>query len=249
MAKQAEQTATREKDFYEILHLHPKADATMVDQAYWHLARLHSASIGEDYSKRTELDILNEAYGVIRSPVLRAQYDQQRKSLPDAGALSLPPKPAPEPEDSNGQDSSPRRGGEIWRRISRLSFNMQQLSAPIRESVVSAVVMLALAGAALIAGGGPITVVVILIFGLAVITVRLANNQRRQSGLPTLHLPAMRVPRLPERSTYPGADPETLRWSTRAMLERWREATEGVAAPQSPGRPPHHDPAVASPHD
>ena len=78
------------RDFYEVLHLHPEADAAMVDQAYWHLARLYNAAIPDDTEAREKLDDLNEAYSVLRSAELRGSYDQVRNELLGEGALPFP---------------------------------------------------------------------------------------------------------------------------------------------------------------
>ena len=67
------------RDYYEILGLMPGADGAMVDQAYWHCARKCQKAAVADPRARQQLDDLNEAYGVLGTPRLRAQYDAFRE--------------------------------------------------------------------------------------------------------------------------------------------------------------------------
>ena len=79
------------KDYYQILRLHPDAEAVIVDQVYWHLARLYNAAIPDDATYREKLEELNEAYSVLRSSELRRQYNQRRDAVLGKGTLpSLP---------------------------------------------------------------------------------------------------------------------------------------------------------------
>ena len=56
-----------DRDYYEILGLTPTADGTMVDQAYWHLARKYQGLAATNPRAQYLLDELNEAYGVCAS--------------------------------------------------------------------------------------------------------------------------------------------------------------------------------------
>jgi hypothetical protein len=49
--------------------------------------------------------------------------------------------------------------------------------------------------------------------------------------MPTMRLPDIQVPRLPERPTAPSLDPDSLRQSMDAMRARWRAETEGLVMP------------------
>ena len=69
------------RDYYEILGLMPGADGAMVDQAYWHCARKCQKAAVADPRARQQLDDLNEAYGVLGTPRLRAQYDAFRDDV------------------------------------------------------------------------------------------------------------------------------------------------------------------------
>jgi hypothetical protein len=70
-----------DRDYYEILGLTPAADATMVDQSYWHLARKYQSLATTNPRARDMLDELNEAYGVVGTPKLRHQYDAFRDDV------------------------------------------------------------------------------------------------------------------------------------------------------------------------
>ena len=85
------------KDYYQILRLHPDAEAVIVDQVYWHLARLYNTAIPGDASFGEKLEELNEAYSVLRSSELRQQYNQRRDAVMGKGTLPSLPEPEPEP--------------------------------------------------------------------------------------------------------------------------------------------------------
>jgi len=70
-----------ERDHYEVLKLHPSADHTMVQQAYWHLARKYKAAMDRDAFMEHAVDELNEAFLVLGSPELRADYDLKRNLM------------------------------------------------------------------------------------------------------------------------------------------------------------------------
>ena len=65
-ATQAKQTLESTfKDHYQTLQLHPEADASLIEAAYWHLARSYNAAKRLDSSAIAITDDLNEAYGVL----------------------------------------------------------------------------------------------------------------------------------------------------------------------------------------
>jgi curved DNA-binding protein CbpA len=80
------------KDFYQILQLQPDADSGLVDQAYWYLARVYNETPGS--MARVNLDDLNEAYSVLRSPPLREAYDKIRDGILGQGAPPTLPRAA-----------------------------------------------------------------------------------------------------------------------------------------------------------
>ena len=236
-------------DYYDVMHLHPAADAAMVDQVYWHLARLYNAAIATDREAREKLDALNQAYAVLRSPALREQYDEARGATPGARSQTereeLPPPLAvmdtqrPRPRD--GSKTSKSHAGRAW---PRLRFRLPRLpglgrfgqSVPSWQNAVSAAVIAALATAALIAGVEPVLIAVLLIVGLSFTMLPLARKLPRLPSLPRPALPStprLRMPRLPQRAPERSIDADALRQSTEAMLSRWRADVASRAASDS----------------
>ncbi len=79
------------KDYFLTLQVHPEADASMIEAAYWHLARRCNAQKRFDSSTIANLDELNEAYSVIGSPSRRKEYLAARNAVLGEGALPAPP--------------------------------------------------------------------------------------------------------------------------------------------------------------
>ena len=159
----ATQAGARSTDFYQILQLHPSADGTMVDQAYWRLARLYNAAIPSEVTAITKLDDLNEAYRVLGSSALRKEYD--RSGHVDQSADVAPPAPRPSADIA---PAAPRPGEPLLPGVPRLPSVPRQktqlwqpdLALPKLDLaswlvVGGALSVLVLAGAALFAGAHP----------------------------------------------------------------------------------------------
>ena len=56
-------------DACKVLQVAPTADAEIITQAYWYLARKYRATAGNDPENRKRLDDLNEAYRVLQPGV------------------------------------------------------------------------------------------------------------------------------------------------------------------------------------
>ncbi len=249
----ARQPAANEsfKDYYEALHLHPDADAAMVDQAYWHLARLYNQAIPSDSTAKAQLDELNEAYAVLRSPQMRREYDHVRAVLladgqmpasaeqePERVPLAVMAKQKPKPRKAQPKPPAERRS----------RFVIQQLPLPPWQSAVTAVVVVAIAGAALAAGTEPALVAALLVVGLAFSTLPLLRKLPRLPEIPrpSIQMPSLRAPSMPERPTFhSAADSDALRQSTEAMRARWRTSTSGLDTAAS--EPP--DDSIGQTHD
>lgn len=102
MVTETTQTGAHSKDYYQILQLHPSADGTMVDQAYWRLARLYNAAIPSEFTAIAKLDDLNDAYRVLGSSATRQEYDRGRDAEPNTAALRL--------EHDRGGEAGPSAG-------------------------------------------------------------------------------------------------------------------------------------------
>jgi curved DNA-binding protein CbpA len=75
-----------ERDYYEVLLLHPDADHALVVQSYWCLARKYKAAMDLDAFAEHRLVELNRAFEVLGSPDLRAAYDCERAARAEANA-------------------------------------------------------------------------------------------------------------------------------------------------------------------
>lgn len=64
------------KNYYQILQVDPSASAEVIEVAYRRLARMYHPDINRDHDAVQQMQQLNEAYGVLRNPTQRAQYDQ-----------------------------------------------------------------------------------------------------------------------------------------------------------------------------
>jgi hypothetical protein len=209
-------TQTILTDYYEVLHLHPDADAAMVDQSYWHLARLYNAAIPTDPEAQGKLAQLNEAYSVLRSPALRQEYDFARERALRAGVLAPPPPPqrqvplavmakqkphpkkerSPEaakaaPAPSTGAPAAGQPEDEsppiLRLALPRLPVSFLVFRVPPMQSAISALAILVLGAAALYYGAPTMLVVAMLLIGLVAATVPLVR-------IPSFPRPAVRLP-------------------------------------------------------
>jgi curved DNA-binding protein CbpA len=254
MTWNAGETELTFKDYYQILQLHPKVEAAMVDQAYWHLAQLYRDTATSDSSARAKLQDLNEAYTVLRSPTLRSKYDKVRDSILGKGALPAAPKPKPGPPPLAVMEKQrPRPREDMGRqRPRRFRPNVALLRVlPWRGTFVTLVVLVA-ATPALATGVHPMLVVGLLSVGIVTSTLlslpRLAGLFSLSALLkPRLHRPTNPVIHLPDRRpTHTSLDRDTLRRSTDAMRARWREGSDSDGP--VPFTPPQADHPGNSPH-
>ena len=237
-----------DRDYYEILGLTPKADGTMVDQSYWHLARKYQALAVTNARARYMLDDLNEAYGVLGTPTLRRQYDAFRDDvlirkgmLQPVSAKSLA-QPALDADEARREPRGPR-------------FKLPGIEVEHWRTYATGGVIMALALAAAWQGVNLLFVSLAIIGGLAltltpVLKRRVAdmNIALPEIGLPSmpeLKAPQVTMPKLAElnvpalRDIAPiGAKdeavaPDELHASTSALISRWR--TSVGLRPLAPG--------------
>jgi hypothetical protein len=237
-----------DRDYYEILGLTPRADGTMVDQAYWHLARKYQALAETNPRAKYMLDELNEAYGVLGNPRLREQYDAFRDDVLIRRGMvqAVPARPE--------AVAASRRRERRARRLSAASMSTYGAAA--------AIIALAFAGAW--QGVALSFVIPTLGGGLA---LALLPAVRRRVGEMDLHLPSLSLPEIsmPEiqapRLSVPSIpslgdvaspairelglgqrdeviDADTLRASTAATIARWRQTVglKPLATSQEPDR-------------
>jgi hypothetical protein len=67
-----------ERDYYEVLQLHPSADHAMIVQSYWYLARKYKAGMDRDAAVERALEELNRSFDILGDSESRAVYDEAR---------------------------------------------------------------------------------------------------------------------------------------------------------------------------
>jgi hypothetical protein len=235
-----------DRDYYEILGLTPTADGTMVDQAYWHLARKYQGLAATNPRAQYLLDELNEAYGVLGTPRLREQYDAFRDDVLIRKGMVKPVKAKPHAAARKAAEQSSTRTAPRLRLPNVPNARTYGLSGII--------VALALAGAW--QGVNVLFVLAALGIGLALsltpaVTNRLSGMQLSMPTMPQVSMPQMpqiqtpklAMPSLPEIQVPQLAtaapvrdetiDADELRASTAATIARWR-ASVGLKAPATP---------------
>jgi len=65
-------------DYYAILEVSSSATTSEIKKSYRRLARLHHPDLNQD-ALDTHIKRLNEAYEVLRDPLKRTAYDEQRE--------------------------------------------------------------------------------------------------------------------------------------------------------------------------
>ena len=230
-----------DRDYYEILGLTPTADGTMVDQAYWHLARKYQGLAATNPRAQYLLDELNEAYGVLGTPRLREQYDAFRDDVLIRKGMVKPVKAKPHAAARKAaEQSSPRTAPRL---------RLPNVRNGRTYALSGIIVALALAGAW--QGVNVLFVLAALGIGLALsltpaVTNRLSGMQISMPTMPQVAMPQMpqiqtpkiAMPSLPEIQVPQLAtaapvrdemDADELRASTAATIARWR-ASVGLKA-------------------
>jgi curved DNA-binding protein CbpA len=132
-----------ERDYYEVLGLHPSADHQMVVQAYWHLAHKYKAAMDRDGAVGEAIEELNRSFEVLVCADRREAYDRARRE---------------------GQADSDAAGQGCA--MHRVSIEVVYWYLPGWRAILAATAALALAATALLAGAQPLVVL-----ALALLTV------------------------------------------------------------------------------
>jgi hypothetical protein len=245
-----------DRDYYEVLGLTPRADGTMVDQAYWHLARKYQSLATTNARGRRLLDELNEAYGVLGNARLRREYDAFRDDVLVAGGVigAVPSKPKQNRREEPKPSSTARRR------------SLPKLRLPEAWRSYGLVALLAVAG---VAGAAATERVEIAVLGVAVALVAGAIPVLRRRvnitmpsltmpALPSVSMPSVSMPSAPQMSMPEVKTPkinlaqvgerfgrtaqddlidaDELHASTAAVIARWRKRM-GLTTPL-PGAEP-----------
>ena len=83
-------------DYYELLEISPNANLGTIERMFRYFAQRYHPD-NQDTGDRDHFDLIAEAYGTLRDPVKRAQYDSQHNDHSD-----LSRKLAEEASDSKG---------------------------------------------------------------------------------------------------------------------------------------------------
>lgn len=192
-----------ERDYYEVLGLHPSADHQMVVQAYWHLAHKYKMAMDRDGTVGEAIEELNRSFEVLVSPDKREAYDRARME--------------------GRTDSDAAGQGCVMKRV---SLEVVYWYLPGWRAILASTAALALAATALLAGAQPLVVLV-----LAVLTVGAAlfvlPTERALSATRTRWFPHWLPHGRPKASVL------ELERSTAAAIERWRQGDEHQGATPS----------------
>ncbi|MEX1252919.1 MAG: J domain-containing protein [Dehalococcoidia bacterium] len=183
------------KDFYQVLRLQSGADAAAVEQAYWYLARRYNAALRHDPEAKEALDELNEAYGVLGSPVLRREYDFRRTGIAQPECDDPQPKAMLSSIMTIAADRAKwRQGTEASTETSAPalpSIDLPDLQTLPWRKIVAAFVVVVLGVIALIEGAHTGLVLALMVLGLVFAGMPLPSDD---AELP-VDLKATRVPR------------------------------------------------------
>ncbi|MBF6599377.1 MAG: DnaJ domain-containing protein [Dehalococcoidia bacterium] len=221
-----------DRDYYEVLGLTPRADGTMVDQAYWHLARKYQALSTTNARGRRLLDELNEAYGVLGNARLRREYDAFRDDVLVGGGVIGPVRSKPKPRSRSSDRPSPASGAV--RTLARLRVGAMLALAGV-GGIAAAVVL----GRPAVGEAALAAVAAIAAFVLLRNRVHIAMPALSMPGLPSLSMPSMPQVSMPEMKAPnlnlaqvgeafartgqdEPLDADELHASTAAVIARWR---------------------------
>ena len=234
-----------DRDYYEVLGLTPRADGTMVDQAYWHLARKYQQLATTNARGRWLLDELNEAYGVLGNPRLRAEYDAFRDDVLVGKGVIGPV--LSKPKKHAKQEEQPPAAPRPWR------LHAPKLPEGWRIYGGAAAIAVFGAAGAVVFGVAPLgfAALAVAVCVAAVPAVRSRVRLRMpQLTMPEMPRPSITLPKvtlpdisemsLPDvRAARPdlsrvsqhlaagrdeAIDPDELRASTAAVIARWRKS-------------------------
>jgi DnaJ-class molecular chaperone len=78
----------QEPDYYEILQVHPSAEAEVIDAAYRRLARKYHPDVNTRVDASERMKQINAAFEVLGNSAARSEYDRRRGHAGDAHASS-----------------------------------------------------------------------------------------------------------------------------------------------------------------
>ena len=132
-----------ERDYYEVLQLHPSADHTMIVQAYWHLARKYKIAMDRDGFTEHAIEELNRCFDVLGAPESRAEYDRARA------------------------ERTATSGEALEAETKRVSIEVCFWNLPAWQGMLAAACTVGLAAVALVAGAHPLLVLLLAVATIA----------------------------------------------------------------------------------
>ncbi len=98
-----------DRDAYEVLQVHPHADARVIQAAFRVLAAVYHPDHDPSAASQQRMSELNRAYDRVRTPERRELYDRERQVLAkrlEVAVVVTPPQAAsPPPRARNGRSS------------------------------------------------------------------------------------------------------------------------------------------------
>src|SRR6476620_2386444 len=113
-AREPMERSYRRPNWYQVLQLDPAADADIVSTVYRRLALRYHPDRDPSQEAQMRMRELNQAYAVLKDPVLRARYDSELSIRRDRRATDrLVKRPVPPHMTENGAygEAGPRSAG------------------------------------------------------------------------------------------------------------------------------------------
>ncbi len=239
-----------DRDYYEILGVMPGADGALVDQAYWHMARKYQTAAVADPRARLQLDDLNEAYGVLGTPRLRAQYDAFRAEVLQHGAGGGTPKQTrrrrtSDSGEASGDDQEVRRRFVLTNRaygyvgaaaVGAVAVLALLLGAPVVLCVAAVVTAASAALLPTLTAQFPLHITMASASSNMVSEVPAAVRQSsRTAPREATRVEAVSKPERVVAKRSDSASASEIQASTAAMISRWRNSVGLQAPPTSAG--------------
>lgn len=163
------------KDYYAILHIDPAATDEEVRAAYKRLAMLHHPDLSSDPLATLYMQLLNEAYDVLKSPEERRRYD----ALLGKDATPDPPSPPPPPTETTTVDLDETQPVRVRRRDPQRERTRKQAMLNPLKALMQLILMMTVWFTFSLASGKVdlFGVVVFVVLGVYIIAMLVARGK------------------------------------------------------------------------